>query len=352
MALFVKAVGKAKPVFVKPVGGKFLHRERHPMEEADRLLTRLATVTRALFRNVHDQVDLKELSRKLQQHTAHEVMEFLDLPTKFHHAAYGAGVSPHGRSLSEVLREVFAAGAHAEITQLNKVPIKKQTVGADMMFDLQNQRAIDFIDGYVYNLITNISNESKLAIQDILSNAFKEGGHPYQQATLIRDAIGLTRQQAAAASNYRAMLESGDPGLLSQATQRALADGRWDRSVQNAIENETKLPQDMIDRMVAQYEARSLKYRAEMIARTETSRASNAGQQEAWDQAVDQGLLDPKTTRKVWIAADDACADCLAIIDDNEDGVPIDEDFDTFDGPMDGPPAHPNCRCGMALTFD
>jgi len=319
------------------------------MEEADRFLTRLTTVLRDLFKRVQELIPLSELQEKLKEHTAAEVLKFLDIENRFQQVAFGAGVAENKRSLTEALREIFAAGAHAEITQLGKVPVRKQTVGADMAFDLMNQRAVNFLDGYVFNLIKGISNQSKLAIQDVLVKAFRQGGNPYDQARLIRDSIGLTQAQALAVQNYRDMLESGVPSQMQAAVDRALASGKWDRSVASAIANNKALPQDMIDRMVSAYASRSLNYRAEMIARTETSRASNAGQQEAWDQAVDQGLLDPKTTLKVWIAAEDCCDDCGDVAD--ADGVPIDDMFDTSDGPLDGPPLHPNCRCGMSLEF-
>jgi hypothetical protein len=44
--------------------------------------------------------------------------------------------------------------------------------------------------------------------------------------------------------------------------------------------------------------------RAELIARTETMRASNEGQQEAWDQAVEEGLLTGNEQQE-WIVTPD-----------------------------------------------
>ena len=88
--------------------------------------------------------------------------------------------------------------------------------------------------------------------------------------------------------------------------------------------------------------------RAEVIARTETMRASNLGQQEAWNQAIDEGLLTGQE-KKEWIATPDdrECDDC-----DDVDGqrVPIDGEFDTSEGSLDGPPLHPNCRCTVGIV--
>lgn len=86
--------------------------------------------------------------------------------------------------------------------------------------------------------------------------------------------------------------------------------------------------------------------RAEMIASTETMRAANEGQQEAWSQAIDAGLLTGDEQQE-WIASDDEdeCDDCDAL-----DGETVGLD-DAFSDGSDGPPAHPNCRCTVGLVM-
>lgn len=88
--------------------------------------------------------------------------------------------------------------------------------------------------------------------------------------------------------------------------------------------------------------------RAENIARTETMKASNAGQQEAWNQAVDEGLLTGEEEQE-WITTPD---DRLCPICEPLDGqkAPIGGQFKTELGRVDGPPAHPRCRCTIALS--
>jgi SPP1 gp7 family putative phage head morphogenesis protein len=88
--------------------------------------------------------------------------------------------------------------------------------------------------------------------------------------------------------------------------------------------------------------------RADLIARTETMRASNEGQQEAWDQAVEEGLL-TGTERQEWIVTPD---DRLCPICEPMDGVVTDLDgyFDVDGDQIDGPPAHPRCRCTIGLV--
>ncbi len=82
-----------------------------------------------------------------------------------------------------------------------------------------------------------------------------------------------------------------------------------------------------------------------------TIRASAKGQAETWAQAQSQGLL-PADQKQIWIASDDACPICLDIEDMNSDGIALDDDFDTPDGPLDGPPQHSNCRCSTGLLMD
>src|SRR5205085_2236649 len=83
--------------------------------------------------------------------------------------------------------------------------------------------------------------------------------------------------------------------------------------------------------------------RADTIARTESMLAANRGVKQSWDQAVDDGLL-TGDEQQVWIAAADSA---VCPICDDLDGqtVGLDESFDSEVGDLDGPPAHPNCRC-------
>jgi hypothetical protein len=101
-------------------------------------------------------------------------------------------------------------------------------------------------------------------------------------------------------------------------------------------------------------------WRSEMIARTETTRAFTAGHIEAWRST---GVV----SRKVWVAASDACPFCLEM---NGTVVDLDETFfdqgeeQTADwkdqelsmshdySDVDGPPLHPNCRCALVAELD
>lgn len=88
--------------------------------------------------------------------------------------------------------------------------------------------------------------------------------------------------------------------------------------------------------------------RAEKIARTESMRAANEGQQQLWEQATEAGVLTGLES-KVWITTPD---DRLCPVCEPLDGqtVALDDTFDVDGDSIDAPPAHPNCRCTMGLT--
>lgn len=85
------------------------------------------------------------------------------------------------------------------------------------------------------------------------------------------------------------------------------------------------------------------KERARTIARTETMRAANEGQKQMWYQAEKDGSLG-KGGKMTWIVTPD---DRLCDICEEMEG----EEADIHDGfDIDGPPAHPNCRCTIGLV--
>lgn len=191
------------------------------------------------------------------------------------------------------------------------------TAAADVFnFALPNPLAVDAAGRYTAHLVTEINAETRAAIQGVILRGFEEGLHPYSQARLLRSVIGLTSSQAQAAQTFRqAQLDAGtDPSRA--------------------------------DELYTKYSGQLLRQRANLIARTETIRASAIGQRGLWNAAVANGYLDPAATIKVWSAANDerVCSIC----DD------LDQQESTIDGgygEVDAPPAHPGCRCSEILRF-
>jgi len=142
---------------------------------------------------------------------------------------------------------------------------------------------------------------------------------------------------------------------IREAIQIGLRNGETGRQVRDRVLEAFGCTRDEVGKVQA---AEGLKYRAEMIARTETARAESSGYRE---QAKDAGV-----TEIVWICAGDPCDWCAEL-----DGrvVAIDKPFfgkgETFtieheDGSehamhlnyadVDGPPLHPWCRCSLLVN--
>lgn len=258
---------------------------------------------------IRGSVKEKELIEAIEQRNVDRVIATLGLEK-----SVPAALNKEFRS---TLEDAFVKSGRAAVEET--LP---QGVGVSLRFDLVNPASQNFLRQYDFGLIRQVSNETRNAVREVVLNAFSFGGHPYEQARTIRDMIGLTVNQAKAVENYRGAL---------------VAEER---------------PPDQIDRMVAKYNKRMLRLRAETISRTETIRAANAGQQATWQQAANQNLLNRSTVRRQWIVAldDRLCPECALVPLLNPTGVALDGFFNTPFGPVEYPPLHPNCRCTMILS--
>jgi hypothetical protein len=315
---------------------------------------RLIQAILSLIETTRNEVGLKALSNAIKEFGITGATVALNLDERMDAIARGSGLSSRTNSLLDAFQTAYREGAQRELAALGKVPIQKENIGFKMTFDFLEPEALAFLQSYAFELIRQINQETRLAIQDVLVRAFQHGGHPYEQARRIRDFIGLTRSQARAVQNYQNMLESGDSALMRTALERALRDRRFDSTLLTAIQQQATLPQSRIDRMVEQYRKRAIMARAKAIARTETIRANEAGRSAVWRQALRQGLIDSNRTRRKWIVSYDErlCPICRSIAATNKKGVGMDEAFQSPNGPVQAPPAHPNCRCTLGLMFE
>jgi len=305
---------------------------------ADKMTPKVRRAFLNAIKAAKDTVNLDALAKAIEARNANQVLAILGLDKAFAGALKGVGIEVGIASVRDALQQTFLAGANTAISELPK------TISTQLSFNLMNPKAVDAIESYTFDLIRDLTVDAKQTIQEVLTRAFQEGGHPYEQAIEIRDAIGLTRMQERALLNYRNELETGK---FRDALDRALRDGRYDRSLLASLKNGKGLSQDRIDAMVDRYRQNYLTHRAQTIARTETIRASNSGQRELWRQAQEQGLLGVGVRRK-WVTSGDdrTCDEC-----DDLDGklAGLDEEFEP--GIMEPPDPHPSCRCSITLSF-
>ncbi len=98
--------------------------------------------------------------------------------------------------------------------------------------------------------------------------------------------------------------------------------------------------------LLENYVSRLRNERCETIARTLVIDASNAGQNAAWKQAVNRGLLNEKNYDVMWIAAKDerTCPSCGSLHGKRR---PM---FGVYQDGTARPPRHPRCRCAEGLV--
>ena len=315
---------------------------------------RMAGIVRRWFDVVADSLPLKELETALMTKNPLTVLEVVNIEHRLGEVYHGTGLNTKETSLQEIITNLYREGAYAELRELDRIVAEVQkadnSYGAAFRFDVLNPYSVEWLRARGGELIREISEDTRRSIMDVVVEGFEQGRHPYEQAVAIRNVVGLTQRQSRAVGNFQRLL-AGEGADLQEAMRRALRDKRFDRTLQRQIDEDGLLSQDQIQKMTQRYYERYKQYRAQMIARTETIRAANAGQQGLWEQNAELGLLPEERTRKIWITGPGACPLCLAIEKLNADGVRLKEPFKAEGGSIEFPPLHPHCRCGMGLKF-
>ncbi|NDC59946.1 MAG: hypothetical protein EBZ50_14210, partial [Alphaproteobacteria bacterium] len=253
---------------------------------------------------------------------------------------------------------------------------------AQFVFQRLNPGLVSWLQNYSLNLIREIDKGTVESVRGALLDGMRAGANPIETARSIRESVGLTERQSNAVRAYRRQLEQIHTGKGVKAMglgleidrvngrqvfkpdedgapkdgirSRRLRDFRYDPTLQRAVATGKALTKAQIDKMVDAYRRKYLRHRSEVIARTESIRANNAGAAEAWRQAVASGQVDGALVRKRWIVGADerACRVCLEIPRMNpKQGIPIDALFATPIGPLAAPVAHPNCRCSLSYRI-
>jgi plasmid stability protein len=197
------------------------------------------------------------------------------------------------RMADELAQEVGAAGAKTYTSAGEATSIwLGNTARVIVAFDAANPRALAWLEQQRFDLVQSITAEQREILRSTLLEGSRSGINPREQAKRLGDSLGLTRQQQAAVANYRRLLEQGSRRALA----RRLHDDR--------VKDVRNLTPAQIDRLVASYRAKMLRYRAEVVARTESLRAVNSGVSEMFRQAEDTGLIEELSQK--WHTARDA----------------------------------------------
>lgn len=227
--------------------------------------------------------------------------------------------------------------------------------GAQEDFEIRvglNPRLEQFAQTMTSTRIREIDQTTRDTIRQVLQSGLTAGDDPFEIARRIRGSIGLTKSQEAAVNNYERMLRALDPNAL----ERKLRDRRSDASVARAIMNDKTLTDAQVRSLVDRYRDRYVKYRANVIARTESIRAVQGAQWELFQDMINRGQIDARQVRRTWIHTGDAHVRNahLQIPSMNPRGVGQNE---TFSSPL-GPILYPGdpsalaantiqCRCAV-----
>lgn len=222
------------------------------------------------------------------------------------------GIDPvRFQQMSLVMEDTFRAGGFAFADEVT-------ASGARVLFDVRNMQAEQWIAANSSRLITNIIEGQRASIRSALQYSLSQGDNPRSTARQLvgyvdprtrkrsGGIVGLTPQQERWQQAYASELRSGDPALLRNALNRELRDKRFDNAVKKAVSGEEPLTADRINRMLSSYRNKSLKFRGNNIARTETLQSLAAARYEAARQAVDRGDLPREAVKVVWDATGDA----------------------------------------------
>lgn len=184
-------------------------------------------------------------------------------------------------------------------------------LGINMVFDAVNPRAVLYGRFRSSSLITQVNHETIEAIRILIARGISEGIKPRELRLLIERNIGLRTDQTRALENF---VKRG------------------------ATEAQTR-----------RYAKKLLRDRATLIANTESARAANEGQNEAWLQAVDGNWLPPDQQRVWMVVNDQYLRDEHRAMAGQVRGLK--EKFVKPGGARINPGSEPNCRCTAALAY-
>lgn len=213
------------------------------------------------------------------------------------------------------------------------------------------ERAVDELNTQLMRGLNGgpgISTEGQRAVRGHIRDGLERGVNPRQVAREMRgewDAsagryrggiMGLTDTQARATRRAEQELRSGDPKQLRKYLGRKLRDKRFDRSIAKAIREGKPVPEKTIQNATKGYRRKYIKFRSETVARDQALSALTKGQEESFDQMVENGAAREDQIVREWLTSrDDRVREAHQRIPRmNPGGRRRGEPFDTPLGPL------------------
>jgi hypothetical protein len=219
--------------------------------------------------------------------------------------------APFDRAISEAY---YQGGVY----QMARLPKRISTGSGNgplvIRFNGRNPRAEAWLANHSSTLIREITEDQRALVRNALTEGMRLGRNPRATALDLvgridgnrrkGGLIGLHSRQAMAVQNMR--FELSDPDFIGGYFSRKKRDRRFDRTVAKAMREGRALNRDQIDKIAGRYADRLLKHRGDMIARTETLTALNAGRMEGLEQLVERGDVPREAIKVVWDATGDS----------------------------------------------
>lgn len=337
-------------------------RKRPDRLRIEELLKKFDAEIRAAFIAVVDDlragVDLRALIRALEAGDVRAAIEACHV---------------EGSAYYQLRRAIEAAYVEAGIDAVRMLPVVTDWRGAvvGIRFDPSYPRAADWTARHGAVLVQVFADDQRGAIRDVVEDSLRAGTNPRTAAIQIAGPVnrvtgrreggilGLTRQQTGFVQNAREELASGDPDRLAHYLTRQARDRRFDGLVKKAIASGEPLDAATVNRMVGRYSDGLLKYRADVVARTESTQATSAARQEAMRQTLDAAGLTDTDVERTWRSTHDHRTRDTHRAMDGQKVTGLETAFTSPSGAMLRYPGDPDapasetiqCRCFVALRL-
>ncbi len=246
-------------------------------------------------------------------------------------------------TVRDVQRQRVVGRMLAERRALQPVPIP--TGELQFTFDALNPEVITWAEVNAAKQIKLINAATRAGVRQLVLDMFNEGIAPAKAARQIRELVPLHKLQRDALKALERELRN-PANFGRRITRFAPRPGVRELPGFRVRIPPRGLSEATLNRRLAQYARMQLNLRTRNIARTESIRAANEGQRQAWIQARSRGEIG-KEAKREWTAATGDNRTCIVCEDLDGETATLDGDFP---GGIDGPPAHPSCRCSTTLV--
>lgn len=224
--------------------------------------------------------------------------------------------------LEAALQEVAEISAKSEGNKAGKASGRRTPERDQTLFNRIDQRTVDYAAIRSSGLIVEIDESNRLAIRQVISQAFTNPYTTEQTAGRLKKIVGLHSRWA------NAVLKADDANFV-----RLIGEGYKAEEARSRADVTTK-----------KYRDKLIRSRAMAIARTEIMQAENFGRQAGWESGYEVGYVDD-ASMKEWRTAPlgsrygDPCDKCQDVRGPDH-RVPWNG---AFSNGFVFPPGHPHC---------